>query len=113
MDDPQDGPAGDGDDGLVITLESVEEGIAVVLEGDVDAATVERLRRVLRALQLGFGEVRLVLRAVRSVDAAGIGALAEAQQTMGDRLVLVAPTPPVLQVLEAARLTETTRIVAE
>lgn len=92
----------DGSNGLM--LDAAVDG-ALRLEGELDAATAPRLRRLLDDQP---SVTVLDMRRVRFIDAGGLRALlhANGNRVGADRLTLHSPTAAVRRVLELAELTE-------
>jgi len=88
----------------------VEEGAdpVVVVSGELDAASAERLRGVVtQAIGRATGRVVVDLGAVEFIDAAGVGALIAGQHEAsraGCRMVLRTPSPRVRRILELVEL---------
>ena len=89
-----------------LTIESYGSLLLIRLSGEVDLSWSGRVRdAIVEALEQR--SVGVDLSAVSYIDSSGIAALVEGLQTARDserRFVLVATSPPVLAVLELARL---------
>jgi anti-sigma B factor antagonist len=81
----------------------------VVVRGEIDMATAAQLRDLLDELVSG-GSRRIVLdcHELEFLDSSGIGVLVAARNRMGEgaELVIDAPTPHVLKVLEITGVSE-------
>ena len=87
-----------------------ERGPRIVVTGEVDAFTAPRITEVVD-MRLADGEhtIRLDLRETTFCDSAGLVTLLDcraAASAAGGRLVLVAPSDPVVRLLELSGLTE-------
>jgi anti-sigma B factor antagonist len=98
-----------------ITTEAQDGWQLIRLDGEVDLSWSARVRdAVLAALETD--SVAVDLGAVSYIDSSGIAALVEGLQTARDggrRFVLVATSPPVLAVLELARLDRVFTLVSD
>jgi anti-sigma B factor antagonist len=87
-----------------LRVETTPNGLAVA--GEIDAHTVAPLREALRS-EKGSGELRIEMSAVNFIDSSGLRVLLEAHRDLeqtGHRLVLVAPSRPVVRLIEVAGL---------
>ena len=90
-----------------ITVSDLDGAALVRLDGEVDLSGSPRLRKALLELAFARRDVVVDLSAVTYIDSSGIAALVEAYQGTRDgttRLVLAAPSLPVMRVLGLARL---------
>jgi anti-sigma B factor antagonist len=96
-----------GEPGLDIGQEATEEGLELVLAGEIDIATAPALNAALeRALHAGAPAVVVDLTLVRFMDSTGIAALLAARRALpaGTELAIVCPPGPCLRVLELTGL---------
>jgi len=93
-----------------------EGGTDVAIFGELDLATVDRVRQDLSGVIAAEGPVVIDLRACGFVDSRGIGALVEAALSLRDKdrqLTLRGVQPRVMRILDIAGLTGSDLIVVE
>ena len=93
-----------------------EGGTDVAIFGELDLATVDRVRAALAEAIVAAGQVVIDLRACGFVDSTGIGALVKAAVQLHDQgrpLVLRGVQPRVMRTLEIAGLTKWDRLEIE
>jgi anti-sigma B factor antagonist len=92
-----------------VSVVASDDMIKVAVLGDLDCASVPRLRQVLGGVTRDPRQVVIDLRWTAFVDCAGIGALAvahDSRRQLGRGLVLEAPSRAVSKVLELTGLNE-------
>ena len=90
-------------DHLSLDITTTPEVITVTASGEIDMATVDHLKKTLTALCVDGATVRLDIRDVTFMDSTGINApviMDRHSKQGGGRLVLSAPSPPVLRLLD-------------
>ena len=89
--------------------QNVQDGTVVIaVEGEVDLNTSPGLRTaLLKAAAKAKGPLAVDLRGVRYMDSSGVATLIEGLKSVrdrGGRFVLLAPSGPVMKVLQLSRL---------
>jgi anti-sigma B factor antagonist len=94
--------------GLTIDTEHSPEGLLIRVSGEVDLYSSPELRKViLKSVPSAKGDLAIDLSGVTYIDSSGVATLVEGLRSAhenGAGLVLVTPSPAVMQVLELARL---------
>lgn len=96
-------------DGVITETNSIDDGIVVVPDGEIDFSRSPTLRVELQALLAEHKPQRLVidLSRVEYMDSSGVATLVEAMQSQrqaNSKLVLCALQPKVLSIFKIARL---------
>lgn len=84
----------------------VSEPGLIVVDGEIDASNSADFEALIRQVN---GDLRLDLRACRFMDSSGLAVLAQARSlsdSLGHTLTLIAPSSPVLRLLEVCGMTE-------
>jgi anti-sigma B factor antagonist len=95
---------------MELDIETVERDGAslITVTGDVDLYTSPRMRAaVMKAIPQAKGPVAVDLRAVAYMDSSGVATLIEGLRAANQKnvtFVLLAPSPPVMKVLQLSRL---------
>lgn len=95
---------------------TAEGGMDVTIYGELDLATVEKVRKAFGEAIAGKGPVVVDLRACGFVDSRGIAALIEAAlrlQEEGRRLILRGAQARVLRILQISGLTDSDLVEVE
>ncbi len=94
--------------GLTIDKSQSSDGSLIRVVGEVDLYSSPELRKaILKAVPSAEGGLAIDLAGVTYIDSSGVATLVEGLRSArehGTGFVLVAPSPPVMQVLELARL---------
>jgi len=94
--------------GTELSIDPVDDGF--ILVGEIDAHTAPRLETVLaERFEAGAATLRLDVRRVTFMDSSGLRIVIAATETARGRagdLVLVAPAPSVLRLLDVSGLSE-------
>ena len=94
--------------GLTIDNEQSPDGSLIRVVGEVDLYSSPELRKaILKAVPSAEGGLAIDLEGVTYIDSSGVATLVEGLRSArehGTGFVLVAPSPPVMQVLGLARL---------
>jgi anti-sigma B factor antagonist len=93
--------------GLVTSTEATDGKVVVSVQGDVDLASSDELRRALDKALLISPQVEIDLTGLTFIDSSGLSALVEAHRKARDAggvLVLRNPTPMLSRLLDITRL---------
>ncbi len=93
---------------LTVDVVSKSCGAVIRLEGEVDIASVDRLRDATsRAMDMdGIDHLIVDCRQLDFLDSSGLKALLEAHRRVDGKLALLGPTRPITRVLEVTGLEE-------